>query len=262
MRPALALIAAAMTLMFAGAARAEDRPLCADRPGKGAPPCVLDPGRWEIEVGAADFQHDRLDGVTTNAWAFGATEARLGLMPTLEAEVAWTLYARVAGGGATQAGVGDVAFSLRQSLKSPSGDGVSIALEPFVTAPTGAEGIGDGRWEGGLIAPMAFALPDGFGLGLSLQARSAANAAGDGRHLVLAAAAGLSHAVGPVTAGLELWCQADEGPAGHTTQATLDATAAFTPRAAPQLQLDAGVYLGLNRHTPDVEVAVGLARRF
>ena len=37
-----------------GAARAQERDFCADRPGKGSPPCVLDKGRFQVEVSGAD----------------------------------------------------------------------------------------------------------------------------------------------------------------------------------------------------------------
>src|SRR5438552_7676042 len=73
----------ALLLLGAGAARAgtpdASRDLCPDRPGKGTPPCILDVGHWQLEVGAVDFQHGQAAGVTTDAWSWGGLEARLGL---------------------------------------------------------------------------------------------------------------------------------------------------------------------------------------
>jgi hypothetical protein len=113
-----------------------------------------------------------------------------------------------------------------------------------------------------VILPMAFALPDGFGLGVSPQADIVPNASGRGSHGAYSAAVGLSHAVGPLSAGVELWGSVDDDPAGRTTQASLDWMADYVPKAHANLQLDAGIDLGLNRNTPDVEIAVGVARRF
>jgi len=60
--------------------------------------------------------------------------------------------------------------------------------------------------------------------------------------------------------GAELWGVVDDDPAGRTHQASFDLTAA---RGLGQnAQLDAGLNLGLTRATPDVELYVGVARRF
>ena len=115
---------------------------------------------------------------------------------------------------------------------------------------------------GGVIIPMAVSLPDGFSLGVSPQVDGVPNASGHGRHAAYVAAVGLSHPIGPISAGVELWGAIDDDPSGRTTQASLDLMAAFIPKTNANLQLDAGVNLGLTHDTPDVEIAVGVARRF
>ncbi|MCI3133507.1 transporter [Phenylobacterium aquaticum] len=258
---------AALALSIASLAQAEDgRALCANRPGKGSPPCVLDQGRFQVEVSGVDYTRDRTAGVTTESTLIGDLGLRYGLTPTLEAELAWSPYvqSRQHGGGPSSrvSGAGDLTLAVRKSLLNPDGSGLSVAVQPFVTAPTGRSGIGADAWQGGVIVPVAISLSDTVGLGLTTELDVAANSNGHGTHAAGSFTAGLSKAVGPVSLGAELWTQVDDDPAGHTTQASFDLSAAWIPQGLPNLQLDIGANAGLNRKTPDLEAYFGLARRF
>lgn len=254
----------------AGGARAQDasRDFCADRPGKGSPPCVLDVGRFQAELGVADGAWSRGGGTATDDVAFGGLELRLGLAPMVEGQLSWTAHERIrdhdraSGAVSTVDGVGDVTLALRWSLKNPGGDGLSVALQPFVTAPVGSDGIGDGQWQGGLIAPLSVPLNADWSLSLSPEVDARPDADGAGRHAGYALAIGIGRSVGPVALGVELWADRDEEPSGHVSSASFDLTAAWTPASVKDLQLDVSAYLGLNHDTPDLELAVGIARRF
>jgi hypothetical protein len=268
MRRVAAIVLAILGL--AGAARAEERDFCPDRPGKGSPPCVLDQGRFQIEVSGVDATLDKSAGVSTRDIAYGGLELRLGLSSTVEGQLTWTPYERVRtkdhGVVSTVSGAGDLGAALRWSLKNPAGDGLSIAVQPFVVAPTGVSGIGDDAWQGGVIVPVSIPLAGDWSLSLSPELDARPNASGVGRHAGYALAGGVGRAVGPVNLGAELWVDRDEDPSGHVTQASFDLTAAWTPKALPgslkDVQLDASAYIGLNRRTPDLELVVGLAHRF
>lgn len=266
----IAGVAGLVAMAWMSTARAQDagRDFCADRPGKGSPPCVLDAGRFQAELGVADGAWSRGGGTSTDDTAFGAVELRLGLTSTLEGQVSWTAHERIrqkdraSGATSTVDGVGDVGFALRWSLRNPAGDGVSVAVQPFVTAPTGAEGIGGDAWQGGVIAPISLPLNADWSLALSPELDVRADADGAGRHAGFGGAVGVGRLFGPVALGVELWADRDEDPSGHVTSASVDLTAAWTPASVKDLQLDASAYVGLNRDTPDLEVAVGVAKRF
>jgi hypothetical protein len=255
-------------LAVASAAHAEERDFCADRPGKGSPPCVLDAGRFQAELGGADAAFSRGGGTSVDDVSYGGLELRLGLSSTLEGQLSWTAHERVrekdraSGTTTTTSGAGDLGLALRWSLMNPAGDGLSIAVQPFVTAPTGANGIGGDIWQGGVIAPMSIPLSPDWSLSLSPQVEARENASGSGRHVGYAIAGGFGRAVGPVNLGAELWVDRDEDPTGHITQASFDLTAAWTPKTLKDVQLDASAYVGLNRQTPDLELVVGVAHRF
>jgi hypothetical protein len=180
-------------------AQAQDAPrdFCADRPGKGSPPCVLDAGRFQAELGVADGAWSRGGGTSTDDIAYGGLELRLGLTSTVEGQVSWNAYERVrdkdraTGTTSTVDGVGDVNFALRWSLKNPGGDGVSMAVQPFVTAPVGSDGIGGGKWQGGVIVPVSLPLNADWSLALSPELDARPDADGSGRHAGFGGALGV-----------------------------------------------------------------------
>lgn len=260
----LLIVSAALALFAAGQAQAEDgRPLCANRPGKGSPPCVLDPGRFQVEVSAADITRDKSAGVTTTTSLYGDLGLRYGLTSLTEIELAWSPYVRIKESpGARTHGSGDLTLAVRRSLANPDGSGLSVAVQPFLVAPTGKDGIGAKPWRGGVALPVSIALSDATSLGVTPQIEAAPDSNDDGTHFSASVAVGVSQALGPVSLGLELWAQTDDDPGGRKTPASLDLSAAWIPQAAPDLQLDIGVNRGLNGDTPDVQAYVGLARRF
>lgn len=267
MRPTFGMIVFG-ALAMAGGAHAQERSslrdFCADRPGKGSPPCVIDVGVFQAEMGAVDASFQRSGPGSSETYAVGALELRLGLTPNLEGQIAWTPYAQVRArdGGATSrtSGVGDLSFTLRRSLRNPDGSGLSVALQPYVSAPTGKRGIGAGGWQGGLIVPISAPLTDEVSLGLAPQVDVVRDADGEGTHLSWSLAAGVSRSLGPMNVAFELWGGIDDDPSGDSRQASVDLTLAWTP--VDGLQFDIGVYGGLTRDTPDLEIGAGIARRF
>ena len=254
----------AMMAWATGAQAQEARDLCANRPGRGSPPCVLDAGRVQVEVGLVDFTHDKQAGATSDTTLAGDLALRYGVTPTGEAELAWSPYIHVRNspGGGTSIGYGDLTLAWRQSLMNPDGSGFSVAVEPFVVAPTGEAGFGAGAWQGGVVLPVSMALPQGFGLGLTPQVAVVRNQNHDGTHLDWTGVIGLSHSVGPVSLGAEVYLDYNDDPAGHATTETFDLSAAWTPAALKDVQFDIGLNAGLNHQTPDYEAYAGIARRF
>jgi hypothetical protein len=251
------------------AAWAEDgalRDFCAERPGRATPSCILDPGHLMLEVDAFDVTRDREDGVTTQTTLALAPHLRLGLSPTLEAGVSFIPFSEVsvrdALGRSTARGLGDTVVNLKLSLKNPGGEGPSVAILPFVSLPTAQRHLGAGGFQGGLIVPVALNLPAGFSLGLDPEMDAVRDGRGGVRPAYVMAFA-LAHPLGAgVTGGLELWGSETRAADRWSRQATADATLAWIPAKRPNLQLDAGVNLGLNRQTPDVQAYAGISRRF
>ena len=267
------LLIAAVLLTSASAAVAADapspdglRPLCADRPGKATPPCILDAGHTQLEVGLVDFSTTHDAGERDDTYNIGGFELRHGLTRRTEVELAWTPLIverdKGPGGSLHSTGVGDLTLGMRAAITNPDTDGLMVSVEPFVTAPTATQGLGAGGWTGGVLLPMSAPLPDGASATVTPQLQVARNSDGGGTHVAWSGAAGVSEPVGSGSLGVELWGEVDDDPAGSIKQASVDFTAAWTPPKAPNLQLDGGVNAGLNHATPQVEAYVGVSRRF
>ncbi len=257
----LPLAAALLSLIATSAAAADLRDLCAERPGKATPPCILDAGHFQLETGLADAVFVRGRPGHEDTYTVGASELRFGLNRRIEVEAGWSplIVDHVRGAGRTS-GVGDAVFGLRTALTDPDADGPAAALQGFITAPTATHGLGAGGWTGGLRLPLAAPLGPGLDLGATPEADLVRDADGHGTHLALHGAVGLGHTFGRFTAGAELWGQVDDDPARREWQASFDLTGALM--LGRDVQLDAGANLGLNHATPDVEVYAGIARRF
>ena len=247
------------------AADAGPSPICANRPGKGTPTCVMDPGQFQIEVGAIDWTTQKNQGVTTDAYAVANFNLRMGIAPGLEGQFSLTPYSQIRqhgkGASSTVSGVGDITLTLRQAL-TKSGAPVSVSVQPFIVAPTGANGISGGAWQGGVVAPISLNLTPEIGLALSPQITIVPNQNGGGHHVAYTGVIGLSRGFGELTLGGELWANVNDDPSSSVTQASVDLTAAWIPKKHQDTQFDAGLNFGLNSNTPDVEVYVGISKRF
>lgn len=256
--PLLALAA----LIFTGSAHAQAlREFCAERPGKATPPCVLDAGHLQLEVGLADAVFERSRGAHETIYTLAASEVRFGLSKRVEIEAGWMPLIldrdRAAG---RRTGVGDAMLGARVALGNPDADGAAVSLQGFVTAPTASHGLGAGGWTGGLRLPVSIPLGSDTDLALTPEVDVVRDTAGRGTHLAWIGVAGVSHAFGPTMLGCEVWGEIDDDPSGKVREASADFTAAYA--VGDNAQLDAGVNLGLNRATPDVEIYAGIARRF
>ncbi len=242
------------------------RDLCPDRPGLDTPPCIVDKGHVLVEAGLGDWQHDRTATTVTDTVTAGDLLARVGVTDHLELFAGWTAYGhervrdRPSGTIRRRHGTGDVTLGFKQSLLNPGGDGASIAVQGFVTAPTGTSGFGAGGWTEGILVPLRFALPAGFTLALTPEAERSANTQRRGHHAQWTMVGGIGHDLGQVSAQVELLVSRDDDPGARTTQALAGLNLSWQP--ADSLQLDAEVDAGLNRDAPDVRIALGLSRRF
>lgn len=261
-------IAASLCVLIAGEAQAQDlRPFCADRPGLGTPACTIDPGRVVAELGLLDWSREEDPATRTETLIAGDALIRVGLTPSLEAQIGWTAFGdvrtrdRLSGATARQSGVGDVTLALRQNFSHPDGSGFSAAAMPFVTLPSGGGAIGAGDWGAGLVLPLSYSLSDTISIALTPEVDAAVDADGHGRHLAYGSVIGLSVVLtSHLSTAIELQESRDYDPAGHSTQALAGLSFAWQPR--DDLQFDLGGVAGLNAASPDVELYIGVARRF
>jgi len=268
MRRAPPLLAIAVLLLSGSAQAGTLRELCPDRPGKATPACTLDPGHVEYETSIMDWTHDRAGGIREDSVLVADSLLRIGLNMDTEAQIGWTAWGHVrsrdARGIDTMSGVGDITLSIRHNLRNPEGNGTSLALQPFLSLPTGGRAVGTGDWGAGVTLPVNFSLPHALQLGVVPTVEAAVDTDGKGRHFAYEVATALTAPLGNsnLSTSIELWTLRDDDPSGHSSQYSLDFAGIWQPRQLANVQLDLGADLGLNHNTPDLELIGGVAVRF
>lgn len=216
-----------------------------------------------METDLANMSHARQDGVVTDTLYPINPYLKYGLGPTGDLEINWAPSVRIrskdSGRRRTVSGSGDI--TVRFKSRVYSSERVSVAVIPFIKAPTARRGIGNDRWEGGLAAPIGVALPAGFSLTLGPEVDLLADADGRGNHVSVTNLVNVSH---PLTSRLglavEFWQQNNRDPAGSVKQRSADM--ALVLSVTPTFQVDVGANLGLNAATPDHQIYAGVAYRW
>ncbi len=256
-------VAALVALAWAPSASAEEtsKPICADRPNKAVSPCTVEAGHWQVEVDAADFTQDKTAGVTSEMGIWGSPNIKYGVNSRLDLELNVVPFQTLRTSGSPMAsGFGDLTARAKYALVT--GD-TAVTLMPVLKIPTASKSIGNGAVEGGLVVPVGFTLPAGLALALNPEIDAFHDGVGNGTHAAYALSGVLSRNFGPEFIGaVELWAANNDDPAGRLNQASFDLGVAWIPLKDQNLQLDAGANLGLTRDTPDVNVYVGISRRF
>lgn len=240
------------------------QPICADRPTKSNGPCTVDAGHFQLEADIVNASFMHASGVTTDSWLLFNPTLKYGLTSNLdiEANIDPLEIVRVkdaAGAVTTQSGVSDLFLRLKyEFLNTP---GVQAAVMPYVKAPTARSRLGNGAWEGGLIAPVNIKLSSALNLAVQPEVDDLENGAGDGHHLAVSQDLNLALSLPHnVTVFAELWGQWAFDPAGTQRQYSADIAAALG--LGRDSQLDAGINFGLNRATPGVAPYIGYSHRF
>jgi len=229
----------------------------------------VDPGHWQVEVGLGDWTLDRQEDEREDRIETGDILLRYGIGGTTEVRLGWTAYGysrtrdRATGEVDRADGIGDVTIGIKQNLRHPAEGktGLAVALLPFVTIPTGHSDIGDGDWSAGLIVPASFKFSDTVSLELSPEIDAAANESGSSRHLSYGAAMGVQvHLTKTIRLTPEVQLLRDDDPDHAATMSK--ASLSFDVLATKLTQFDLQAVAGLNRDTPDLELAFGVTHKF
>jgi hypothetical protein len=259
MRASIGLVA----LVTAGAANAQEAPICTDRPAKANAVCTVPAGRFQIETALLGWS--RLDdgGARLETLYVGASALKYGLSGRSDLQLGVSPLVRIQtdqdGDRSTLSGVGDLVVRYKHRITA-DGTPVQVALIPFVKLPTARRGIGNREWEGGVAA--AVSVPVGKAtVTFGPEADLLADGAGHGRHVALVNLINLSASVAPrLSLAGELWTNINYDPAGTLRQASADLALAYA--MSDDFQLDAGANAGLTKATADIELYAGASFRF
>lgn len=251
----LRAVLAVALLAMSGAASAEE--FCANRPGLATGTCALGPGIFQLESSLIDWSSATADGERTRELTLGAGMLRAGVGHSTEIQLAWVPWTRVrtssASGHSSVSGAGDAMLASKTLVV----DGpVSLAVAPFVKLPVARKALGNGKVEAGLLVPVEFDLPHGWGIAVSPEIDW--NADADGHHAGIGGAVSLGHPLAD-----DLWLAFDVAvardldPDGHSSSAIVGVSLAW--QARPSLQLDVEADAGLHGDQPGIELVAGFS---
>ncbi len=244
------------------------RSFCTDRPTKSNSPCTLDVGHFQYEADAFNWTYNHNGSHTQNTYLFTNPTFKLGLTNRIDFEVNIAPLVEVSShdkathSNSDLTGMGDLYLRAKYSLFGNDGGNAAMTLFPYVKIPTAAPGIGNKSVEEGLIVPISFALPQSFSLVIDPEIDAFKDAQDTGYHTNYQGVINVSHTLfsDAVTGAVELWSDVNNEPAGTTTQLSFDTALSWVVR--PNLQLDIGANIGLNRATPDLQSYIGISQRF
>lgn len=265
MRPSNVLVLAAVLLAGARLPAGEPpagggRPMSTDRPDSTESPFTVSPGRVQLEMDFVNMNHDRSAGSTLAATELAPVNLRFGVTPDFELGVflpprAWERQSDPGDPVVRRAGWGDVVLRAKRNWFGNDGGFSAVGTILDLKLPTATGGLGNGKVEGEIMVPVAFAPGGDWHAGIM----TALTAAHDGNHYD-------AWWRNSATFCLEFtpeW----EGVAELTSLTGADGhmatfNCAIIRKFGPDLQLDAGANFGISRSAPDVQFFAGLSRRF
>ena len=249
------------------------RDLSTDRPDQTESPYTVDAGHLQVEMDMSFFSRDEhnpeLEDMREDTLLIAATNFRIGLLSNFELNFIFEPYVNVdsenRSGGVNdeRKGFGDVTVRAKVNFWGNDGGKTAFAVLPSLKIPTNSGKVGNNDIEGGVIFPFALELGERISLGTHFGLDFVRNDPGDAdkysTDFVFSAALGID-----LGGGLGCYLETFNAinSAGGSDNWTSSFDFGFTYLLNPDLQLDAGVNLGVTRIADDINVFVGLSRRW
>ena len=249
--------------LFNPTPRASLREMNTDRPDQTESPFTVDAGHFQLEADLVAYSRDAEDdsesfapmGLNLKAGLLNNVDIQLGINPYL--------YNRTREPGASgfdsESGFGDLVTRLKINLLGNDSGSVAFAAMPFVKLPTGDDRLSNGFVEGGVIFPLAFSLPAGWGLGLMTEFDFLRNDSRSGCHVDFVNSVTVSRDIVGSLAGYVEFFTVVSTESASPWQGFFDF--GFTYALTENLRLDTGLNIGITRSAPDWGPFFGLAFR-
>ena len=237
------------------------RELSTDRPDATESPLTVDAGRVQLEMDAASFTRNRLDGVRTTEWVLAPLNLRFGVTPELEAGIFFTPHVQATerprnGPRTTRRGLGDTTLRAKFNFWGNDGGPSALGLMGDLKLPTAASGLGNDKVECALAFPVAFKVGAGWE-GAAMTSLGINHLGPRGYQPVWFNTITFARDLAADLGGfLEFTSSAGDGR--HVATFNFGLTRAL----GPGTQLDVGAYIGISRTAPDLTLFAGISRKF
>jgi hypothetical protein len=230
----------------------------------------VDAGHYQIEMDLLGYTYDRSNAggerVTTKALAVAPINLKFGVLNNLDLQlivesynIQWTKD-RDTNSSTRLSGFGDLFLRCKTNLWGNDGGPSALSVMPFVKIPTNQDGLGNGALEGGIIFPFAMELPAGWGLGAQAQVDRLQDSDSTDYHQEFSNTVTVGHdIIGKLAGYVELYSNVSTERDAKWV-ATFDF--GFTYAVTRDIQLDAGMNIGLTDAADDLNPFIGLSMRY
>jgi hypothetical protein len=252
--------------LFRRTPRAEARPLATDRPDRTESARSIPAGWVQVEANVVAWSRDREAGGATRDLGVAQLNLKVGLLPDVDLQLVTEVWSRQTVHGpdgallASASGQGLVMGRLKVNLWGNDGGRTALAIMPFVGAvrQDATPGVRVGRHAAaGIIVPFSADLGGDWSLGAQLELDLANDVPDAWRSTWVQSITVGRPIAGPLSGFVELF-----HASGGGVPRELTADGGLTYGVTDDLQLDAGVNVGLTRGADDVNPFLGLAVRF
>lgn len=242
------------------------REMATDRPDKTESAYSVDAGHYQIEMDLLSYTYDRSDAETVKALAVAPVNMKVGVLNNVDLQliaesynIQWTKD-RSTNSSTRLSGFGDLLLRCKTNLWGNDGGPTALAVMPFVKFPTNQHGLGNGAVEGGIIFPFAMDLPADWGFGAQAEVDHLQDADSSDYHQEFINTVTVSHDIAGKLGGyVELFSNVST-ESGAKWIATFDF--GFTYALSRDIQLDAGMNIGLTDAADDFNPFIGLSMRY
>lgn len=242
------------------------REMATDRPDKTESAYTVDAGHFQVEMDLLAYTYDRSSHEKVEGLAVAASNLKVGVLNNLDLQIIVETYNvqrtkdRATGESSRLSGFGDLTLRSKINLWGNDGGPSALSVMPFVKLPTAGDKLGNGAVEGGVIFPFAMELPADWGLGAQLEVDHLRNSSGSGYHQEFSNTVAVSHDLGEKLGFYVELFNSVSNERHSAWIATFDF--GFTYAVTRDIQLDAGMNIGLTDAADDFNPFIGLSMRY
>ena len=246
------------------------RELSTDRPDRTESPYTVDAGHFQVELDAFSFSYDKhnpsKDSTRVESLTIAPVNLKVGLCNHTDFQLIIEPYVSVrtddrsTGTVTKNRGFGDITARLKYNFWGNDGGTTAFGVMPFVKFPTNQDGVGNDAFEGGIIFPLGVSLPADVSMGLMTEFDFIEDGDGSGYHPEFINTITFSRNLIGNLGGYVEFFSAVSTESGSDWVGTFDF--GFTYAVTEDIQLDAGVNIGVTRAAEDYNPFLGISWRF
>ncbi|MEY2520371.1 MAG: hypothetical protein QOF24_2130 [Verrucomicrobiota bacterium] len=246
------------------------RELATDRPDKTENPYTVDAGHFQLEMDLLGYTYDRMKAGgadrTVRTLDVAPFNVKAGLFNNSDLQLIVETFTvqktsdHAARTSETISGFGDVTVRWKLNFWGNDGGKTGFGMISFAKFPTSQNGLGNNAVEGGVIFPLEIKLAEDWDLGMMTEVDWRQNSNSAAYHAESINTITVAHRIVGTLEGYVEFFSNVSGERNAAWIGTFDFGATY--KFTPNIQLDAGVNIGVTRSADDVNPFVGLTVRY